>query len=228
MLFLVLLICGVNAQRLASSTVAVSGSNGQYDVKSAYFDNAQLLGCITAIDVKSLDFGFSFSANIVDTATNTCTIRAIVKLGSWDYNSLTLRFVLVSSTMNLQTMEINVTGAASFPMSSALGWTGATTIYGLLKGWSKLQSISSTFSITGSNISVASNLASGWVLYQLVLVKTADWSAVAGNITETVPKAASQVYGIVSAQSPKASIDCSGSNCQAVMNSSSYCLLGSN
>ena len=231
MLLLVLLICGALSQRLASSVLTVSGGNLQYDVKSAYFQDYQLIGSVTMLDSRSAAFGFSFVAIVTDadTGAGTCTIRTTVNMTSLDYNSLMLRFVLVSSAINLRGMEINVTGWTTIvPLMSTASWKGAIAVQAVLKGWSNLQSISSNFSVVGTNLIVASNISSGWLLYQVLLFRAADWNLSTGNITQTIPKMPSQIYGLVAAQINKTSIDCSGNDCSALMSSSSFCLMGSN
>ena len=122
---LAFLVCSVTSQRLASSTVTISGSNEQYDIKSAYLSDGVLLGSAAMIDVKSLDFSFSFKSSFVDvdTTANLCTIRTVASMINWNFNSITLRFVIISMTMSLRTMDVNVTGSSILPISSAPSWS---------------------------------------------------------------------------------------------------------
>ena len=130
--------------------------------------------------------------------------------------------------MNIQTIELNVTGAAMIPLNSLLSWKGTTSVLALLKGWSKLQVAFSNFLIVETNLGIVTNISSGWILYQVVLFKTIDWALSTGTTSQIIAKMPSQIFGLVTAQLNIASIDCSGDNCSAIMNGSSFGILGSN
>lgn len=225
-----MLVWGISGQRFASSLVAVTAASQQYDVKSVYFQDGQLLSCVTQLDVRSSNFGFLYTSEIVDAnaTSGVCTIRTTTRQTALDYNSIVLRFVLVSTALKIRLAEVNVTGSATtISLTSSPNWSGGYSVWGLLKGWSSLQNAATNFSIVGTSLNVVSNISLGWLLYQIVIID-GGWTLTTGNSSLGVNKMPSQIFGFTSTQLRKSSIDCSGSQCQANMNDSSFCIIGSN
>lgn len=206
LLALALLFAATLGQRIASSQLAISGSSNQYEVKSAYFSDNQLVSAVTTIDVGA-NFGFSFTASVtnVDSSTNSCSIGITVAMTTSLYSGLKLRLVLVSNSLNIRTFELNVSSSStimSVPAGAQSNWAGTNSVQGLLRGWSQLLITPTSISLSAINathINVASSLASGWLLYQILIFRASDWSLSTGNSDQSLPKLASQIYGFTSA-----------------------------
>jgi hypothetical protein len=169
---LLLLNNQVNSQKIASSVLKIAGSGNQYDTKSTYFDNYTLVSSVTGFEIASSSFQFSYQTTVIDidNPTQSCTLRTNVSLSYPGYTSVTVRFILVSLSLDLRAMDVNTSGSVTVAtFDNQVTWIGTTVIVGLIKGWLNLSDVVCTYLISGSTVTISSNITTGWVIYQIIV-----------------------------------------------------------